>query len=886
MVLSAALEERDALRGEVRAVDPKEATGPRPHIEHATKHPPAARAHHRAVALKQERRSHQVTNGRPKKAGGGGKGTWGDPLDPHNYEYEMDPGDPLYESDEEDEAMHVAVPTPVAHTVEDYKRKVVAVLEEFFSSGDISAAAQEFKDLAQEHYHHHVVKRIVTMSLDRNDRHKEMAAQLLSALYAAVIAPDQLAKGFKNLLESVEDLEIDCPGAGDVLATFLARSVVDDVLPPAFLKRMAKKLETGEVGGAGGQAGAEDGEAEGEADGDGSGAAQASGGTGGRALEVVRAAEGKLASAHHAEVLEKCWGGSARVTYEGAKGSIKQLLAEYVVSAERGEACRCIRELNLPFFHHEVVKAALIMAMENKPKEAALLSLLQEAAQEGLISASQVSKGFGRVFQNIDDLALDVPSAPDDLQRMVAHATSHGWLSSAFADGVWADLVAAEASVTTETSKVLQDFKARSSLIVAEYFESGDVVEVARSLEELAFPDLHHHLVKRLVTMALDRNNREREMASQLLSALFQDVLPTDQVEMGFLRLLEAVDDLALDIPDAASQLALFIARAVIDDVLAPHFVLGLPGNVPPATPTGSDAPPADTTSAPPPTPASGAPATGSTTTADAAGPAAAAAAPAAEEAEEAAVGGGGPALAAVAASSLAREVVHMAQALITARHAGERLLRCWGGSAAVGRSVADAKESVTSLLSEYVAGGELGEACRCIRELNLPFFHHEVRARGDADSWNYEHLILLEHTNINNAPPSLPPHPTAPYHAPSPLLSVHAPQIVKQALVRAMEEPKHEPRVLQLLQEASDEALISTNQMARGFQRVADALPDLVLDLPNAFLQFAALAETAKSRAWIPADFAYKVEVMEVAGVAGAGAEEGAGTDSETTAV
>ncbi|CAI5970307.1 unnamed protein product [Closterium sp. NIES-64] len=839
MVLSAALEERDALRGEVRAVDPKEATGPRPHIEHATKHPPAARAHHRAVASKQERRSHQVTNGRPKKAGGGGKGTWGDPLDPHNYEYEMDPGDPLYESDEEDEAMHVAVPTPVAHTVEDYKRKVVAVLEEFFSSGDISAAAQEFKDLAQEHYHHHVVKRIVTMSLDRNDRHKEMAAQLLSALYAAVIAPDQLAKGFKNLLESVEDLEIDCPGAGDVLATFLARSVVDDVLPPAFLKRMAKKLETGEVGGAGGQAGAEDGEGEGEGEADGSGAAQAPGGTGGRALEVVRAAEGKLASAHHAEVLEKCWGGSARVTYEGAKGSIKQLLAEYVVSGERGEACRCIRELNLPFFHHEVVKAALIMAMENKPKEAALLSLLQEAAQEGLISASQVSKGFGRVFQNIDDLALDVPSAPDDLQRMVAHATSHGWLSSAFADGVWADLVAAEASVTTETSKVLQDFKACSSLIVAEYFESGDVVEVARSLEELAYPDLHHHLVKRLVTMALDRNNREREMASQLLSALFQDVLPTDQVEMGFLRLLEAVDDLALDIPDAASQLALFIARAVIDDVLAPHFVLGLPGNAPPATPTGSDAPPADTTSAPPPTPASGAPATGSTTTADAAGPAAAAAAAAAEEAEEAAVGGGGPALAAVAASSLAREVVHMAQALITARHAGERLLRCWGGSAAVGRSVADAKESVTSLLSEYVAGGELGEACRCIRELNLPFFHHEI---------------------------------------------------VKQTLVRAMEEPKHEPRVLQLLQEASDEALISTNQMARGFQRVADALPDLVLDLPNAFLQFAALAETAKSRAWIPADFAYKVEVVEVveavaAPGAGAGGEEGAGTDSKPAA-
>ena len=34
------------------------------------------------------------------EAGGGGKGTWGDPLDLRNYECEIERGDPLYDSDE------------------------------------------------------------------------------------------------------------------------------------------------------------------------------------------------------------------------------------------------------------------------------------------------------------------------------------------------------------------------------------------------------------------------------------------------------------------------------------------------------------------------------------------------------------------------------------------------------------------------------------------------------------------------------------------------------------------------------------------------------------------------------------------------------------------
>lgn len=45
------------------------------------------------------------------------------------------------------------------------------------------------------------------------------------------------------------------------------------------------------------------------------------------------------------------------------------------------------------------------------------------------------------------------------------------------------------------------------------------------------------------------------------------------QIQKGFKFLVGAAPDLKLDVPDATAQIATFIARAVIDDVLPPVFV-------------------------------------------------------------------------------------------------------------------------------------------------------------------------------------------------------------------------------------------------------------------------------------------------------------------------
>ena len=47
-------------------------------------------------------------------------------------------------------------------------------------------------------------------------------------------------------------------------------------------------------------------------------------------------------------------------------------------------------------------------------------------------------------------------------------------------------------------------------------------------------------------------------------------MFPVEDIVNGFILLLESAEDIALDIPDAANELALFLARAIIDNILSP----------------------------------------------------------------------------------------------------------------------------------------------------------------------------------------------------------------------------------------------------------------------------------------------------------------------------
>lgn len=635
------------------------------------------------------RRSHSGKCIRVKKDGGGGKGTWGKLLDTDGDSH-IDRNDPNYDSGEEP---YELVEATISNPLDDYKKAVTSIIEEYFSTGDVEVAASDLRELGSSQYHPFVIKRLVSMAMDRHDKEKEMASVLLSTLYADVISPSHIKDGFVILLEAADDLAVDILDAVDILALFLARAVVDDILPPVFLTRAKKTLVDSSKG-----------------------------------FQVIQTAEKSYLSApHHAELVERRWGGSTHITVEEVKKKIADLLREYVENGDAFEACRCIRELGVSFFHHEVVKRALILSMESRTAEPFMLKLLKEASEEGLISSSQMTKGFARLAESLDDLALDIPSAKKLFQSLVPKAISEGWLDASFMKSSSED-----GQGQTEDIK-LRKYKGEIVTIIHEYFLSDDIPELIRSLEDLGMPEYNPIFLKKLITLAMDRKNREKEMASVLLSALHVEIFSTDDIVSGFVMLLESAEDTALDILDASNELALFLARAVIDDVLVPLNLEEIGSKL---TPNCSGS-----------------------------------------------------------------ETVSMARSLVAARHAGERILRCWGGG--TGWAVEDAKDKIMKLLEEFESGGVVNEACQCIRDLGMPFFNHEV---------------------------------------------------VKKALVMAME--KKNDRMLDLLQACFNEGLITTNQMTKGLARIKEGLDDLALDIPNAEEKFSFYVEYAQKKGWLQSSF------------------------------
>jgi len=109
--------------------------------------------------------------------------------------------------------------------------------------------------------------------------------------------------------------------------------------------------------------------------------------------------------------------------------------------------------------------------------------------------------------------------------------------------------------------------------VIQDYFESGEASEVASSLEELAMADRHNEFVRRLISTALEKPAFERELTSQLLSTLYGKSLTVEKLEEGFQELLNRVDDLVLDSPDAVDTLSKFLSRAVMDEIVPPKFL-------------------------------------------------------------------------------------------------------------------------------------------------------------------------------------------------------------------------------------------------------------------------------------------------------------------------
>uniref|UniRef100_A0A0K2T795 Programmed cell death protein 4 n=2 Tax=Lepeophtheirus salmonis TaxID=72036 RepID=A0A0K2T795_LEPSM len=111
--------------------------------------------------------------------------------------------------------------------------------------------------------------------------------------------------------------------------------------------------------------------------------------------------------------------------------------------------------------------------------------------------------------------------------------------------------------------------------LILEYFENSDAGEVIYTLQEMLLNIRDHRsmIVSITVELAMEHKSSHRELASVLLSDLYQKVISQRDIGTGYDYLLKQLPDLVFDNPDATDVLGNFIARSIADDCIPPKFL-------------------------------------------------------------------------------------------------------------------------------------------------------------------------------------------------------------------------------------------------------------------------------------------------------------------------
>lgn len=337
---------------------------------------------------------------RQVKKGGHGRGNWGK-LGSEGFDTKPDPvtsiKDPNYDEDAAIPANRIAfVETVFSISPKEMREYLQEALAEYFVSADINEVCKPISEVATRDLNPEIVSFIVTEACERDASDRELASKLLYK-FATTNAPwhvtkEQLIQGFQLVLQQLDDLVLDTPGADQEVAKFIARAIADDLVPPSFAVNF--DLDSAET------------------------------------LNVRRAmkkAAGLVKNPQGLSRLAYVWGISgARSSVEELKAQIEMVIGEYLDTGYVSEAERCIREMHASYYHHELVYSVVRTAVESD-KQAdieSLSDLLKHLIVSSIVSECQLQMGIDRIVEDIEDIAIDTPNAAKTFTSFCQHARS------------------------------------------------------------------------------------------------------------------------------------------------------------------------------------------------------------------------------------------------------------------------------------------------------------------------------------------------------------------------------------------------------------------------------------------------------------------------------
>ncbi|MBN3311135.1 PDCD4 protein, partial [Amia calva] len=292
--------------------------------------------------------------------------------------------DPNYDESSQGDTVYATVVPELE--LGELEKAVNPIVQEYFEHGDTREVQALLKELNLGANRFEFSSLAVSLALEGKASHRELTSRLLSDLVGRVLSEADMGRAFDKMLKDLPDLILDTPEAPQMLGQFIARAIADHALPMDFLDRYKGKVD----------------------------------------CEHARAALDRaavlLSMKREIVRLDNVWGvGGGQRPVRHLVKEMNLLLKEYLISGDVSEAERCLRDLEVPHFHHELVYEAVIMVLESTGESAVqmMVKLLKAFWETGLITLDQMNRGFRRVFDELPDICLDVPHAHTIMETFV-----------------------------------------------------------------------------------------------------------------------------------------------------------------------------------------------------------------------------------------------------------------------------------------------------------------------------------------------------------------------------------------------------------------------------------------------------------------------------------
>uniref|UniRef100_A0AAY4A4L3 Programmed cell death protein 4 n=1 Tax=Denticeps clupeoides TaxID=299321 RepID=A0AAY4A4L3_9TELE len=323
--------------------------------------------------------------GLPKKGGAGGKGVWGAAGMVYEME-EPDAKDPNYDESSQGDTIYATVVPELEEG--ELEKTVNPIVQEYFEHGDTKEVEMLLKELNLGPHRYEFSSLAVSLALEGKASHRELTSRLLSDLSGKMLSGNEMERAFDKILKELVPCFLHAPTLSMtlMLGQFMARAIADHVLPMSFFNRYKGKVD----------------------------------------CDYARAALDRasvlLSMKKEIVRLDNVWGvGGGQRPVKHLIKEMNLLLKEYLVSGDVSEAEHCLRDLEVPHFHHELVYEAIVMVLESKGDKAIqmMVNLLKVFWQTGLITLDQMNRGFQRVYDELPEINLDVPHAHSIMESFV-----------------------------------------------------------------------------------------------------------------------------------------------------------------------------------------------------------------------------------------------------------------------------------------------------------------------------------------------------------------------------------------------------------------------------------------------------------------------------------